>query len=109
MRNLKQWLAGERNEILARRAAVEREIGGLKDWQLLTTGAYFAYVRHPFDMPSDALAKRLVEDAAVLSLPGTMFAPEGDPIGISCLRIAFANIDASGIGELARRLASREV
>jgi len=109
MQNLRQWLAGERDEILARRAAVEREFAGLAQWDVLNVGAYFAYVRFAYDMPSNLLAERLVHDASVLALPGTMFAPEGDPIGTQCLRIAFANIDAHGIAELAKRLGSLEV
>ena len=104
MRNLGQWLAGERDEILARRAAVVRHVGALSGWTLMGAGAYFAYVRYPFDLPSDAFAKRLVTEAGVLALPGTMFTPEGDALGLSSLRIAFANIDAGGIAELARRL-----
>ncbi|MEM9970167.1 MAG: aminotransferase [Pseudomonadota bacterium] len=109
MQNLSQWLSGERDEILARRRAVERVFGALSGWEVMNVGAYFAYVRFPHDMPSDAFAKRLVHDAAILALPGTMFAPAGDPIGTRCIRIAFANIDADGIGELARRLSSLEV
>jgi hypothetical protein len=33
----------------------------------------------PFDMASDTLAKRLVHDASLLMLPGTMFQPPGNP------------------------------
>ncbi|NNJ67188.1 MAG: aminotransferase [Boseongicola sp.] len=106
MQNLRQWLGGERAEILARRAAVETHIGALPEWEILGVGAYFAYMRHPYEMTSDVLAKRLVSEASVLALPGTMFTPDGDALGQQSLRIAFANIDADGIRELARRLAS---
>ncbi|MGI9390164.1 MAG: aminotransferase class I/II-fold pyridoxal phosphate-dependent enzyme, partial [Boseongicola sp.] len=106
MRNLRQWLNGERAEILGRRSAIETELRNLKDWETLCAGAYFAYVRHPFTERSDKLAKRLVCDAGILALPGTMFTPDDDPIGTECLRIAFANIDKSGIRALAERLAS---
>ncbi len=106
MRNLRQWLGGERAEILARRAAVETHIAPLPGWKILGVGAYFAYMRHPYDMASDVLTKRLVSEASVLALPGTMFTPAGDTLGQQSLRIAFANIDASGIHELARRLGS---
>ena len=94
MRNLGDWLAGERAEILDRRAAME-EPCRLTDagWHLLGCGAYFAYLRHPFDMSSDALAPRLLRDAGVLLLPGTMFRPAGDPAGRHEVRIAFANVD----------------
>ena len=105
MRNLAQWLAGERAEILSRRAALEAGLATLPGWKTLGCGAYFAYLEHPFDMPSNMLAKRLVSEAGVLLLPGTMFTPETDPAGARQLRIAFANIDGPGIDELMSRLA----
>ena len=106
MRNLAQWVAGERDEILARRAAMVSGFAALPDWKLLGCGAYFAYVEHPYPMASDALAKRLVQEASLLMLPGTMFQPDSHPEGRRQLRIAFANIDAGGIAEMFRRLAA---
>jgi aspartate/methionine/tyrosine aminotransferase len=107
MRNLGPWLAGERAEILARGAAIRAGFGPLeaKGWRLRGAGAYFAYVDHPFDAPSDVIARRLVSEAGVLMLPGTMFTPQGDPTGQRQMRIAFANLDAAGIGVLIDRLA----
>lgn len=106
MQNLSQWLAGERDEILKRRATIKSGFPNLakNGWKLLGCGAYFAYVEHPFGIASDALAKRLVYDCAVLSLPGTMFVPDNDASGKRQLRIAFANIDSTGITTLFERL-----
>jgi aspartate/methionine/tyrosine aminotransferase len=104
MRNLKQWVAGERDEILARRKAMIDGFKTLPDWRLLGCGAYFAYVEHPFGIASDALCKRLVSEASLLMLPGTMFQPEGSAAGRRQIRIAFANVDAKGIAEVIRRL-----
>ena len=104
MQNLQQWVAGERTEILTRRAAMQQGFSALPDWKLLGCGAYFAYVEHPFALPSDQLAKRLVTDAAILMLPGTMFQPPEHTIGARQLRIAFANIDSAGIKTLFDRL-----
>ncbi|MEY4872694.1 MAG: hypothetical protein RLZZ563_2024, partial [Pseudomonadota bacterium] len=104
MQNLAQWVAGERDEILARRAAMVSGFSALPDWKLLGCGAYFAYVEHPFDIASDELAKRLVHQASILMLPGTMFQPPGNADGRRQLRIAFANVDAGGIAEMFRRL-----
>nr|MCU0803021.1 aminotransferase [Paracoccaceae bacterium] len=104
MQNLAQWVAGERAEILDRRAAMTAGFHQLQGWQLLGCGAYFAYVAHPFDMASDTLAKRLVQEQSLLMLPGTMFNPAGQ--GLRELRIAFANIDRTGIAEVFRRLAA---
>lgn len=108
MRHLGEWLQEQRAEILDRRAAIEDGFGALaaQGWTLLGCGAYFAYVAHPFDLASDALAKRLVREAGILCLPGTMFMPEGDPAGARQLRIAFANIDRAAIGTLFARLAA---
>jgi len=108
MQNLSQWLAGERDEILARRAAISENMPKLAGcgWQLLGLGGYFAYMAHPFSESAATLAPRLVRDAGILCLPGTMFYPEGDPAGARQLRIAFANLDAKGISELFDRLAA---
>lgn len=107
MQNLGDWLAGERAEILDRRAAISDHFGLVKDqgWSLMGVGAYFAYVQHPFDIPSDALAKQLVQQAHVLTLPGTMFMPANDPAGQRQMRIAFANVDRREIQTLFERLA----
>lgn len=106
MRNLAQWVAGERDEILARRRAMTDGFHALPGWRLLGCGAYFAYVEHPFDLPSDAVCKRLVSEASLLMLPGTMFQPPGSAAGKRQIRIAFANVDAAGIAEMFRRLAA---
>ena len=108
MTNLGPWLAGERAEIMDRRTAIEEGFPRLaaKGWRLLGVGAYFAYVEHPFAIPSDEVARRLVAQAGVLLLPGTMFMPPEVPGGDRQLRIAFANIDRAGVGDLFDRLAS---
>ena len=108
MQNLSQWLAGERDEILDRRAAIAELLPSLTDkgWRLLGLGAYFAYFEHPFDIPSDELAQRLVPEAGILLLPGTMFMPENDAAGKRQVRIAFANLDRAGLGQLFERLAA---
>ena len=108
MRNLTDWLAGERREILARRAAIEAAMPKLAPlgWDLLGLGGYFAFMQHPFEESSAALAPRMVRDAGILCLPGTMFCPVDDPTGARRLRIAFANLDATGIGTLFDRLAA---
>ena len=105
LRNLSVWLAGERAEVLARRAAITEGFAPLtaKGWALRGLGAYFAYISHPFDEPTEQFAERLVHDGGVLCLPGTMFHPKGQTS--RDLRIAFANIDRAGIGDMIGRLA----
>lgn len=104
MRNLRDWVAGERAEILRRRAAMEAGLAALPGWRRLGVGAYFAYVEHPSPLPAPEFARALVREAGVLTLPGTMFMPADDPRGARQLRIAFANIDVAGIAALMARL-----
>ena len=111
MRNLGQWLAGERIEILDRRAAISEHMPLItnKGWELMGVGAYFAYLKHPFDIASDDLARTLVHKAHVLTLPGTMFTPDNSAEGRQQMRIAFANVDRNGIEALFHRLNSFEI
>ena len=106
LQNLGEWLANERLEILTRRSLIEENFPRLaaKGWKLLGLGAYFAYLKHPFDISSDTLARHLVDAASVLTLPGTMFVTDTDQSGEGQLRIAFANIDAHRINLLFDRL-----
>ena len=106
MQNLGEWLANERLEILSRRSLIEKNFPRLaaKSWELLGLGAYFAYLKHPFNMSSDTVARHLVSGASVLTLPGTMFVTDTDRSGEGQLRIAFANIDSQQINLLFDRL-----
>ena len=110
MQNLGQWLAGERDQILDRRAAISEGFPALEGWKLLGAGAYFAYVEHPFGIPSDQLAQELVSKSAILMLPGTMFAPRlaqgGNGDAERQLRIAFANVDRAEIQQMFARLSA---
>jgi aspartate/methionine/tyrosine aminotransferase len=110
LRHLGDWAAGERAEILRRRAATVESVSTLEGWKILGSGAYFAYLEHPFDLPSDVVARRLVEEQSLLLLPGTMFGPTisegGDGSAERQLRVAFANADLAGIRTMTERLAA---
>lgn len=101
------WVRGERAEILRRRQAVETAFRGDMPGRLLSVGAYFAFFEHPWDIPSDELAPRLVKEQGLLILPGTMFTPpEMAALGRKTIRVAFANADAAGIAAAADRIAA---
>ena len=71
------------------------------DYKLLSCGAYFAYVRHPFaGEPSVTVARRLATEHNLLCLPGSFFGPGQD----AYLRFAFANLDADWMPTIAERL-----
>lgn len=106
LQNLDDWVEVERRTILNLAKTIRTNFKQMqnKGWRLKGLGAYFAYLEHPFDMPADRLAQRMVTEAHILALPGTMFMPKGHPDGATHLRVAFANIDAAGIGTLFDRL-----
>jgi aspartate/methionine/tyrosine aminotransferase len=106
LRNLGDWVASQRAEILRRRAAAETALAALPGWRVLGCGAYFAYVEHPHPLPSNELAPLLVRELSLLMLPGTMFAPSGDLAAGRQLRIAFANVSVEGLRTLGERLAT---
>lgn len=74
-------------------------------YQMVSLGAYFAYVKHPFPGESaKTVAKRLIDEYNVLCLPGSTFGPGQDDY----LRLAFANLDAEQMPALAERLAASQ-
>lgn len=69
-------------------------------FHLAASGAFFAWVRHPFEnCTGRQVARRLVDEAGLLCLPGEVFGPglEG------YLRLAFGNIREEAIPEAVRR------
>ena len=70
-------------------------------YKLMSSGAYFAYVKHPFNTATaKSVATRLAGEHDVLCLPGTMFGADQD----SYLRFAFANSPAEDMSLLIDRL-----
>ncbi len=102
LRHLWDWVAEKRGMLDARREAL-REAFRANDlgWELISTGAYFAYVRHPFNgQPAQAVARRMIDRHDTLVLPGPWFGPGQDQF----LRFAFANLPAERMPMLAGRL-----
>ena len=102
--HLAGWRRGKRAEMMERAAALRQafqrnDLG----YELVSAGGFFAYVRHPFDgVPAAEDARRLAAEQNLLCLPGSMFGPDQE----SYLRLAFANVEADQMPEIARRLAS---
>ena len=70
-------------------------------YKLVSSGAMFAYVKHPFtEQSAKQVAMRLAGENDVLCLPGSMFGPGQE----AHLRIAFANAKASDMEMLVERL-----
>ena len=102
LQHLAAFRADKRRLVLERvarfRAVFERNTLA---YALISAGAFFAYVRHPFaGVPAAAIARRLVEEENVLCLPGSAFGPDQDDY----LRFALANIDGDAMAALGDRL-----
>jgi len=72
-------------------------------YQIVSAGAFFAYLRHPHGGKTAVqVARRLADRQNLLCLPGSMFGPDQE----AYLRLAFANVDAAVMEETASRLAA---
>jgi hypothetical protein len=103
---LEAWKAGKKALMAERLSALRQAFTqpGLK-YELVSSGAYFAYVRHPFrGQPSKQVAQRLAQEHDILCLPGSMFGPGQEDY----LRFAFANVDKEKMAELASRLVNAQ-
>lgn len=72
-------------------------------YEVVSAGAYFAYLKHPHrGRKATDVARRLADKQNVLALPGSMFGPGQEDF----LRVAFANVEADKMPEIAARLAA---
>lgn len=98
---LGDWREANRLEIERRAQAMVAAFAVLPAWELQAIGAYFAFVRHPYEGQSAAVvAEQLARDLGIVTIPGSYFGH-----GLERhLRIAFANVDTGQIEEAAKRL-----
>ncbi len=104
--SLEAWKNAKTAMMRGRLDALQRGFtrAGLK-YELVSSGALFAYVKHPFtDETAKQVAMRLAGEHDVLCLPGSMFGPGQERY----LRIAFANAEARDMETLVDRLAESQ-
>ena len=98
---LADWRQENRARIAARATLFAEVMAALPGWELLSTGAYFGYVKHPFDNEGSLeVARRMARDVGVLTIPGTFFGDGQEAF----LRFAFANAGRDVIAGLPDRL-----
>ena len=93
----------EKRHLVLQRIAQFRAVFERRDlaYELISAGAFFAYVRHPFaGTPAADIAHRLILEENVLCLPGSAFGPNQEDY----LRFALANIDGDAMAALGDRL-----
>ncbi|HAX06108.1 MAG TPA: aminotransferase [Acidimicrobiaceae bacterium] len=70
-------------------------------FELISSGAYFGWVRHPrSDLKTEEVVRRLVLDHDVLTIPGTAFTSTDQ----ATIRMSFANLDPTQVDDLPSRL-----
>ena len=104
LNNLERWVCIKRVGILERLNYVNKLFRNNEtSYELISSGAYFAYVKHPFrEKSSKEVAKQLAEKENILCLPGSFFGPNQEQF----LRIAFANATVEELSVLSKRLES---
>lgn len=102
LKHLSAWRHNKADMLRARVSRLREcfDTDGLH-YKLISSGAYFAYVQHPFgEQSAYAVARRLADEFNILCLPGPVFGPGQE----AYMRFAFANLDIDYIPELLARL-----
>ena len=107
LRHLDVWRDEKRRVMQARNAVLKNIFEApVNGFRLVSSGAYFAYLEHPFaSLSAYDVARHLADEHNLLCLPGTMFGPGQERF----LRVAFANLEIEQIVEFSRRLADVKV
>ena len=101
LENLHDWKVEKADELARRAIAIRRAFDHPElNYRLISAGAYFAYVEHPFDTTARDVVKRLIEEQEIVSLPGSYFGPEQERF----VRFAFANVHERHFDDVVARL-----
>ncbi|MBS4067283.1 MAG: aminotransferase [Sulfurimonas sp.] len=99
--HLDDWVAGNR-EMMERRNNLFRKefLAEGNSFMLVASGAFFAWVKHPFaGISAWQIARDMISSAGLVTLPGEIFGP-----GMSAyLRVAFGNIKEDAIPDAVAR------
>lgn len=100
-RNLDDWVTANAAMMQARHDLfVQLFAAPGNPFELVASGAFFAWVRHPWaSVPGWKAARRLAEEADLICLPGEAFGPGMEPY----LRLAFGNLPATSIPQAIER------
>jgi len=101
LENLQAWKL-EKSDELAQRAIAIRQAFEHPDlnYRLISAGAYFAYIEHPFKAPARDIVKRLIQEHEIISLPGSYFGQDQEQF----IRFAYANVHERHFDDVVRRL-----
>lgn len=99
--NLLPWARRNTEALKARADMLGAGLARSNRWRLVSLGAYFAYVEHPFQgQRSTDVSRRLADEENLLTIPGDMFGAGQERF----VRIAFANVSDDKIPTVLERL-----
>jgi aspartate/methionine/tyrosine aminotransferase len=101
LKNLLPWARRNTEGLKARADLLGGGLQRSNRWRLVSIGAYFAYVEHPFaGQRSTEVSKRLADEENLLTIPGDMFGTGQERF----VRLAFANVADDKIPIVLERL-----
>ena len=107
LQNLQDFITKERLKIKKLKDSFEDELRDNSNWSLIGIGGYFAYLHYKSNSDSVSIAKKLLYEQNILTIPGDMFFPKEKNLFIKerrSIRIAFANSTSEEINDLFKRL-----
>lgn len=101
LRNLLPWARRNTDHLRARADLLGEGLERSNRWRLVSIGAYFAYVEHPFaGRGSTEVSRQLADEENLLTIPGDMFGAGQERF----VRLAFANVSDDKIPIVLERL-----
>ena len=101
LQNLHEWKLEKAAELQQRAVLIKQALANPElSYRLVSAGAYFAYIEHPFTCSSRDVVKGLIENFELVSLPGVYFGQQQEKF----IRLAFANVEEKHFDEVVRRL-----
>ncbi|MGE7370581.1 aminotransferase [Neorhizobium sp. NPDC001467] len=101
LETLSAWRRANTSIIDERRQAFHQAIDRRAGWSIVSIGAYFAYLRHPFPgREATGVTQWMAAEFGILMLPGTCFGDNQQDF----VRAAFANVGVDAIRALETRL-----
>lgn len=100
LRELSQWRAEMRQQLANKARDFEAAMEQVPGWRIASMGAYFGYIRHPFDNLTDKdVAKRLASENGLLLIPGSYFGSNQ----ARYLRVSFGSLSDQTLATLRNR------
>jgi aspartate/methionine/tyrosine aminotransferase len=97
---LEEWRRNKRQQFSDKAREFRLAMANVVGWEIASIGAYFAYVRHPYDgSDTEVIAQRLASENGLLLIPGSFFGPGQERY----LRLSFGNLTKESLRALPTR------